>query len=133
MEQMAQPMTDLELSSRYGDLYKAVCNLPCKPDVDVERVLKQYLGDYIHFFQSAVTNNPGSTIEEVKARLRSVQPATASVFSVTELNRPNDSEFSATITIPELLGRTPRRVRVTQNTNAGTGDFEIEEAVNNSH
>ena len=78
--------------------------------------------------QLAVTNNPDWTIEDVKARLSSVQRAAASVFSLRELNRGKAGEFSAVIVISEFVGRKQGFARVTQDTNAATGNFEIEDA-----
>ena len=110
----------------------AVCNLPSKPDVDLEADLSS-TPDYIHFLQSAATDNPEWTIDQITPRLRSIQPATASLFSVQELTRGENSQFRATIRIPRLFGRKPRLVRVTQDTNAGTRNFEIEDDVDNSN
>ena len=66
IEEMAKPMAEADLSSRYGELYGAVCNLPSKMRVDVERVLRDYLSRYIHELQAAVTNNPTWQLGQVQ-------------------------------------------------------------------
>ena len=47
-----------ELSSRYGEFYNIVCRLPAKTEVDVETVLRNHLGDYIHELQKIVVKSP---------------------------------------------------------------------------
>jgi len=126
MEEMAKPMTASELSSRYGELYDAVCNLPSKTSVDVDRVLRDYLSHYIHDLQAAVANNPKWQITEVQAHLRNIQRATTKVFSVQELTRGEGKEFNAIVSITEMLGQKGRLVRVSHQTNAGMGDFKID-------
>ena len=126
IEEMAKPMTEADLSSRYGELYEAVRNLPSKVSVDVERVLRDYLSRYIHDLQAAVTNNPTWQVGQLQAHLSTVQRATIRVFSVQELTRGQHKEFSAVVSISPMLGQQPRCVRVSHRTNAGVGDFNIE-------
>lgn len=126
IEEMAKPMTEADLSSRYGELYEAVRNLPSKVSVDVERVLRDYLSRYIHDLQAAVTNNPTWQISQLQAHLSTIQRATIKVFSVQELTRGQHKEFRAVVSISPMLGQRPRLVRVTHRTNAGVGDFSIE-------
>ena len=126
IEEMAKAMTATELVTRYGELYEAVCTLPSKVSVDVERVLRDYLGDYIHHLQSAIVSNPTWLLDQVQAHLNTIQRATIKVFSVQELNRGPHKEFSAVVVIAEMLGQKQRLVRVNHQTNAGMGDFKIE-------
>lgn len=126
IEEMAEPITESDLASRYGELYDAVCNLPSKVSVDVERVLRDYLSRYIHELQAAVTNNPTWQLGQVQAHLGTIQRATTKVFSVKELTRGQHKEFSAIVSISPMLGQKPRLVRVNHRTNAGVGDFQIE-------
>jgi hypothetical protein len=126
IEEMAKPMTAAELAAKYGELYEAVCALPSKVSVDVERVLRDYLSNYIHALQGAVVSNPTWLLDQVQTHLNTVQRAAIKVFSVQELNRGPDKEFSAVVAISEMLGQKQRLVRVNHQTNAGMGDFKIE-------
>lgn len=126
IEEMAKAMTAAELAARYGELYEAVCALPSKASVDVERVLRDYLSHYIHDLQVAVVSNPTWLLDQVQAHLNTIQRATIKVFSVRELNRGSHKEFSAVVAITEMLGQKQRLVRVNHQTNAGMGDFKIE-------
>ena len=93
IEEMARPMTPAELAT-YGDLYQAVCALPSKVSVDVERVLRDYLSRYIHDLQAAVVSNPTWLLDQVRAHLNTIQKATIKVFFVQELNRGPGKESS---------------------------------------
>jgi len=126
IEEMAKPVTPAELATRYGDLYEAVCALPSKVSVDVERVLRDYLSYYIHDLQAAVVSNPTWLLDQVQAHLNTIQRPTIKVFSVQELNRGPEKQFSAVVTVAEMLGQKQRLVRVNHQTNAGMGDFKIE-------
>lgn len=126
IQEMASPMTPAELRTRYGDLYEAVCALPSKVSVDVERVLGDYLSYYIHDLQAAIVNNLTWQLDQVQAQLRATQQAAVKVFSVQELNRGPNKEFSAVVAIAEMLGEKKRLVRVSHQTNAGMRDFTIE-------
>ncbi len=126
IEEMSKAMTATELATRYGELYEAVCVLPSKVSVDVERVLRDYLSHYIHDLQAAVVSNPTWQFDQVQAHLNTIQRATTKVFSVQELNRGPHKEFSAVVAIAEMLGQKQRLVRVNHKTNAGMGDFRIE-------
>lgn len=126
IEEMAKAMTATELATRYGELYQAVCALPSKVSVDVERVLRDYLSHYIHDLQAAVVSNPTWRLDQVQAQLNTIQRATIKVFSVQELNRGPHKEFSAVVAIAEMLGQKQRLVRVNHQTNAGMGEFKID-------
>ena len=117
-----------ELSNRYGQLYDAVCNLPSKPDVDVEPVLRDYLSDYIHELQKTVKNNPNWHKDKIQGRLSTVLPSTSVVFSIQKFERYEARKFSATIEIIEMLSQGKRVVEVDDETNAGMAEFKIESA-----
>ena len=123
---MASPTAMESMEDRYGDLYKAVCALPGKVSVDTEPVLRDYLGDYIHDLQGAVVKNPNWELSALQEHMNTRQPEAARLFSVREFGRGQGKEFSAVVSIPEMLGQGPRVVRVSEQTNAGMGDFEIE-------
>ena len=124
--ELSKPMTEAELSSRYGELYDVVRDLPSKDDVDVEPVLRKYLSGYIHELQQTVINNPDWQSEQIQARLNIAQPSIARVFSIQHFERQKGNEFKAAIGILEMLGQNRRISYVDHNTNAGMGDFKIE-------
>ena len=132
IQELSKPLTQSELSSRYGDLFDAVCRLPSKGDVDVEPILRNYLSDYVHELQKTVVNNPDWSREQVQQRLNVSLPSTAKVFSVESFEPHQGDNFKATIEVTEMLGQPKRIVRVDGRTNAGMLDFEIELAQPNS-
>ena len=125
IRKLSEPLTETDLPSRYGELYDAVRNLPSKADVDVDPILRNYLSDYIHEIQKAILNNPGWNQDQIQDRLNILQPALSKVFSIQTLKSSQDGKFSAGIGINEMLGQEKRFAEITQNTNAGMGDFEI--------
>ena len=120
------PMTEAELSSRYGELYDVVCDLPSKANVDVEGVLRIHLGRYIHELQTAAVTNLSWKADQLQQHLSTVQPSIAKVFSIQKFERNQDKQFSAVIEIAEMVDQKRRVVRVSNQTNAGMGDFQIE-------
>ncbi len=114
------------LAERYGELFEVICNLPSKTEVDVESVLKNHLSDYIHDFQKTVVNNPEWEIDHIRERLNTLQQSHAGVFHIRDFNRSTNGDFDGTIGIPRMLGQPEKLVRVSNHTNAGIGDFEIE-------
>ena len=121
-------MTASALATRYTELYDAVCNLPSKVSVDVDQVLRGYLSRYIHDLQAAISINSGWQLAEVQNHMSRIQQASTKIFSVQELQRGGNKEFAAVISISEMLGEKPRIVRVSHQTNAGMGEFNIESA-----
>ena len=128
IQKLSEPLNEAELSSRYGALYEAVSELPSKADVDVESVLRNYLSDYIHQLQKTLASNPDWNQQQIQNRLNAPQPSLAGVFSVGELERGQQGKFNVTIEIAGMLGQERRMVRVSDQTNAGMGDFKIESA-----
>ncbi|PZV19090.1 MAG: hypothetical protein DCF20_03395 [Pseudanabaena sp.] len=122
---------DTELATRYGELFDAICQLPSKIKVDVDKVLRDYLSRYIHELQVAVTNKPDWQLDQLQVHLNTVQRAAMKVFSVKELQRCEHNQFSATVVISEMLGQKRRLVRVSNQTNAGMGEFMIEDMIEN--
>ena len=119
-------MTDEELRTQYGGLYEAVCALPSKVSVDVGRVLRDYLSLYIHNLQRAIANNPTWSLEQVLSDLNGRHPGIARVFSVQDLKRGQNKEFSAVVLIAEMLGQKQGKVLVNHHTIAGMDEFIIE-------
>ena len=128
LDELSNPFTEDELSNRYQHLYDVVCNLPSKTDVDVEPVLRSHLIRYIVEFQMMVTDNPSWQQDRIQARLNEVLPPMVGVFSVQNFIRQEGKTFSATIEIMEMLGQGKRIVQVSDETNAGMGNFKIESA-----
>ncbi len=126
IQELSKSLTEEELSSRYDELYNAVCNLPSKEDVDINPVLHHYLSDYIHKLQQTIINNPDWNQGQIQDRLNTLQPSLAGVFSIGKLERSQQDEFNATIEIAEMLGQGKRFTQVDHHTNAGMGEFKIE-------
>ena len=123
---LSKPTTEANLKARYEDLYDAVCSMPSKTDVDVEPILRVYLSNYIHELQQTVINNPDWQLSDIQTRLNTRQPEATTVFSVQVFERHDGDRFEALIEIAEMLGQLKRVVRVSERTNAGMGDFQIE-------
>ena len=128
IEVMSKGMTTQEMAARYGGLYEAASSLPSKPPVDLDRVLGDYLAQYIHDLQGAVISNPEWSLAEVQLHLNTLHTAARDVFSVGKLTRSKEKEkeFEAEVTIAEMFGGKRRCVRVSQNTIAGMRDFVID-------
>jgi hypothetical protein len=65
-------------------------------------------------------------MSQVQAYLNRVQRSAAKVFSLQQLTRGQHKEFSAIVSVIEMLGVKRRLVRVNHQTNAGMGGFKIE-------
>ena len=126
MEEMTSITTTAALAKRYGELYAEVCSLPSESTVDVDAVLRNYLGDYIHQLQSTIVNHPDWDQDQIQSHLNRTQRAVVNVFSIEAFERQRDREFRATIGISGMIGKGRRVVYVSHQTNAGMGDFEIE-------
>ena len=117
-----------DLSNRYGELYDVIQCLPSKAQVDIDPVLRSYLSDYIHELQKAVKYNPTWSHMDVQERLNERLSSLAEVFSIRELSRGQKFKFDAVIEISDAVGGVTRMTRVSDDTNAGMGDFQIERA-----
>ena len=119
-------LSEEELSSRYRELYNIVRRLPAKPEVDVETVLRNHLGDYIHELQKIVVRNPGWDADQIQAQINNSDTSHAAVFSIRAFTRgDNNSKFNATVEITELLGQGKRWTEVNEHTIAGMLEFAI--------
>ena len=114
-----------ELSSRYGELYNIVCRLPAKTEVDVETVLRNHLGDYIHELQKVVVKNPYWDRDQIQAQINSSDPSLAALFSICAFARGQNGKFHATVEFAELLGQGKRWTEVDEHTIAGMLEFTI--------
>ena len=118
-------LSEEELSRRYGELYNIARRLPAKPEVDVEAVLRSYLGDYIHELQKIVVRSPGWDAGQIRTQINNSDASHAAVFSIRAFTRGENSEFNATVEITELLGQGKRWTEVNEHTNAGMLEFAI--------
>ena len=64
--------------------------------------------------------------DQIQAHLNREQLPIARLLSIQQFERGQQNEFSATIEIAEMLGQERKVVRVSDRTNAGMGDFQIE-------
>ena len=128
MQELSKPLTEEDLSSRYGELYAAVRAFPSKADVDVEPTLQNYLSDYIHELQKTVVKNPNWQVDQIQAHLNVNLPGTQEVFSIKNFCRSGGRSFSAKLEIAEMLGQPKKFALANEKTNAGMGDFVIEAA-----
>ena len=126
IQKLSKPHTEAELSSRYGALYEVICSLPSKTDVDADPVLRKYIARYIHELQATVVMNLDWQRDQIQAHLNREQLPIARLLSIQQFERGQQNEFSATIEIAEMLGQERKVVRVSDRTNAGMGDFQIE-------
>lgn len=127
LKALSAGVTGRALQHRYGELYDAVCRLPSKLTVDVDRVMRGYLSQYIHDLQSAITDNPPWTQEQIQSHLNVVQKATTKVFSIRNFVRTDQRHFSVEVVVAPMLGRGERYVPVSQATNAGMSEFALQD------
>ena len=125
LDEIVDLSNEEELSSRYGELYNIVCRLPAKTEVDVETVLRNHLGDYIHELQKVVVKNPNWDGDQIQAQINSSDPSLAAVFSICAFARGQNGKFHATVQIAELLGQEKRWTEVHEHTIAGMLEFAI--------
>lgn len=121
-------LQETEMEGRYGDLYAAVCALPSKDEVDLDVALRNHLSRYVHELQRAVVSNPNGEAEQIRQRLSSIQSSWNEVFSIQDFVRTANGGFEARVGIIPMLGQSARIAQVSNNTNAGMGDFKIERA-----
>ena len=125
---MRKGLTDEQLGTRYGELYKAVCALPAKKSVDSDRILSDTLRYYILDLQLAIVNNPAWELEQVQRHVNMKHPHSDKIFSLQGLKREKSGAFSIVVLIREVLAQKRRMVTITDQTNAGTGNFNIIDA-----
>ena len=126
LEEMSNIKTEAALAERYGELYSQICELPSKTEVDINTVLRNHLSSYIHELQRAVVNNASWQSDRMMHHMNLPQLSRNGVFRMQHFEIKPNGGFTATISIAEMLGQNERLVRVSENTNAGMGEFEIE-------
>jgi hypothetical protein len=125
LDYLSATRTDAELQGRYTDLFTVCSLLPAKVRVDVDTVLRDYLSRFIHELQSSLVANPLWGLPQLQIHLENVQKNTSKVLTVTTLRRTAPRQFYAQIKIASMLGGEARIVEVTDQTNAGMGEFEV--------
>jgi hypothetical protein len=113
---------DNALPERYGKLFETILKLPAKAPVDTEAVLRVYVANYIHEFQTMVLGHPDWAIEQYNAHFDTSSNGLGRLVRLTEFDRLKDKEFKAVLTI---VGSQSRTVQVSQATNAGMQQFEF--------
>ena len=113
------------LHERYGALFENICKLPAKAPVDIDTLMKKYLGDYVHALQGLVLSHMDWTIEQFNSHFSTSASGLGKLFQVTAFERLASAKFNATISIS---GSTPRFVKVSDQTNAGMRQFTFEAA-----
>lgn len=125
---LASAEAQQNIKGRYGELYEAICQLPTKVGVDVEPVLRRYLGQYIHNLQTVIVANPAWDIEKIGSHMAIAQRETAKLFTLEHFVRIDSWKFQAVIVVSRILGSESLRVNVDHQTNAGMGNFRIDSA-----
>jgi hypothetical protein len=125
LEELSKGPTEEDIKARYGELYNTICLLPSKPSVDVDKVIKAYLSQYIHDLQQTIVTNPLWTQEQIQFHMNNIQKSTTKVFSVENFSRVSERKFSIDVLVSKMSGKENKRVRVTHATKAGIGDFEV--------
>ena len=122
---LSQPVSESDLSDRYGDLYEIVSKLPSHPEVDLERVLKVHVSDFIHTLQQAATTNREWQEDQIQRFLQRRHPQFTNVIDLGHFSRLNENRFEATIRIASMLGQGTRIVEVDEGTSGSTLGFEL--------
>ena len=128
LDVMSNITSEEELSARYTDLYNSVRRFPSKSSVDLDVVLRRRLASYVHGFQQTVVQYPDWDHEQVQHRMNSTLPEYADVFSIQHFEHQSEKKFQATILITDLLNQGSKIVHISDQTNAGMGEFAIKSA-----
>jgi hypothetical protein len=126
IEILASGMSNQEMRSRYGELHEIICDLPSKAKVDINSVLKEHLGSYIHDLQGLIQDNPKWSVTELSSAMTVQRSSSARVFSICSFQRSADEKFTAVVRIIPMLGQVAMKVVVTEKTNAGMREFLID-------
>jgi hypothetical protein len=126
MRILASGLTEEQMAARYGALFELICRLPSKTPVDVNAVLMDYLGGYIHDLQGAILNNPAWELGELRSYMAIRQRSTVKVFSLEHFHRGPGGSFRAIVRVTPMLGQGAHQVTVTEQTNAGMRNFQLE-------
>ncbi|MET1413079.1 AAA family ATPase [Roseibium sp. HPY-6] len=117
---LASGAIDDNLEDRYGELFQCIAALPAKPAVDTERVLRAYVGDYIHELQGIVVGKANWDKAQIEAHFTMAQSGIAKLITLEEFERRGEREFNA---ILKISGPKELRVDISHETNAGMHSF----------
>jgi hypothetical protein len=123
--ELARGVYDAVLKDRYLDLFDVIAELPAKPPVDTDAVLKSYLAGYIHDLQGRALVNPDWSTAEINTYFERQSSGIGKLFRVSEFERRSPREFSAKIAITG----DGRVARISHQTNAGMREFELDAAL----
>ncbi len=122
VELLSTGSVDGSLAARYGELFKCIEALPAKPPVDVESVLRTYVGNYVHQLQGLVLNKPDWDKDKIISHFASSSNGLAKLITLVQFARPKNGEFEAVL---EVSGKPRRLVDVSHETNAGMHRFSF--------
>lgn len=119
IEELSSLNSKDEITARYGELFLIVCRFPSKPEVNTDEVLCNYLSDYIHEIQKAITDGQEWSKDLLQSHLQKVAPSLTQVFSIKDFNCRQKGKFSAEVEIIGLFDRTKRCIGVDESTTPG--------------
>ena len=119
---LASGAVDSSLAERYGELFRCIQELPSKPPVDTDSVLRGYVGNYIHDLQGLVVSKPDWGQEQITGYFQTSPTALGRLVTLLEFERFKMGEFRAVL---KITGSQGLLVDVTHETNAGMRRFEF--------
>lgn len=122
---LSHPHDEAALEDRYSELYSVSTALPSKLQVDIDTVLREYASSYIHQLQRLVAGQRAADLEAIRLQIERDEPSLSKVFSVRSLDIQNAEKFLIEVEVKPLLGGPKRLIRITPETNAGMGKFEL--------
>ena len=84
---LASGTIDDVLEERYGELFRCIAALPAKPPVDIESVLRAYVGDYIHALQGLVIGKPDWGKDQIVAYFAASPAGHEKLISLVEFGK----------------------------------------------
>ena len=114
---------DIDLASRYKELFHSVSQLPSKSPVDLEITLKKYLGGFIHELQGLAISNSEWTPNEFNNHFLNHSSRLGKLFKVEKFTRPGSGKFEASISVSGAIGTW--NAQISDETNAGMLRFNL--------
>ncbi|GAC1336384.1 MAG: hypothetical protein NVSMB26_22860 [Beijerinckiaceae bacterium] len=127
IELLAKGMSESALAARYGELIDCIKKMPAKEEVNLDKTLKEYLGDYIHNIQGWFVKAPDIDTDALRKFLSASMRGTECVMELAEFMREGTG-FRARIRLLPLGEKPERFVSISHLTNAGMLHFTIEGA-----
>jgi hypothetical protein len=123
---LSEGQFDEVLARRYRALFDNIARLPAKAPVDTDAVLLGYLSDYIHHLQGLVLTHEDWGLTQLNAHFVTSSTGLGKLFQITEFDRHERIQFSATVRVG---GLDRRIVHVSHDTNAGMRKFALQTEV----